>query len=126
MVNRINIQHVPFHPTIQSTNNKSVTQSTNTKSFIEHLKAATTEPLKISKHASERMQERNIEISKAQWEEVTDKVYEAQQKGVRQPLVLLDQAALIVSAKNSTVITALDRQEAKSQIFTNIDGTIVL
>jgi flagellar operon protein len=48
------------------------------------------------------------------------------QKGVKQPLVILDQATLIVSATNHTVITALDRQEAKEQLFTNIDGTIVL
>ena len=125
MVNRINIQHFPFHPTIQSTPPKKVSQE-NVQSFIEHLKTATSQQLKISKHASERMQERNIEISDLQWQQLTDKVLEAQQKGVKQPLVLLDQAALIVSAKNATVITALDREETKSQIFTNIDGTIVL
>lgn len=38
----------------------------------------------------------------------------------------MDQAALIVSAKNGTVITAMERDEAKEQLFTNIDGTIVL
>ena len=38
----------------------------------------------------------------------------------------MDQAAFIVSAKNATVITAMDRTEAKDQLFTNIDGTIVL
>lgn len=123
MVNRINIQHVPFHPTIQK-NAKQTTQQV--KSFSEYLKTATDQQLKISKHASERMQERNIEISDTQWQQLNDKVYEAQQKGVKQPLVLLEHAALIVSAKNATVITALDRHEAKSQIFTNIDGTIVL
>ena len=53
-------------------------------------------------------------------------MFEARQKGVNQPLVLMDQAALIVSAKNATVITAMDRTEAKQQLFTNIDGTIVL
>ena len=124
MVNRINIQHVPFHPPIQKSASK-VTHN-QSKTFLEHLKTATAGELKISKHASERMQERNIEISEHQWEQLQHKVYEAQQKGVKQPLVLLDQAALIVSAKNSTIITALDRSEAKSQIFTNIDGTIVL
>ena len=41
-------------------------------------------------------------------------------------IVLMDQAALIISAKNATVITAMDRTEAKQQLFTNIDGTIVL
>ena len=122
MMNKITIQHVPFHPTLTP---KQHVQETPVKSFHEHLQQAQQE-LKISKHASERMQERNIEISDEQWQSLQEKVLEAQQKGIKQPLVLLDQAALIVSAKNSTIITALDRQEAKSQIFTNIDGTIVL
>ena len=121
-MNKITIQHVPFHPTLTP---KQKTQETQNKSFLEHLQQAQQE-LKISKHASERMQERNIEISDEQWQSLQEKVFEAQQKGIKQPLVLMDQAALIVSAKNSTIITALDRQEAKSQIFTNIDGTIVL
>ena len=55
-----------------------------------------------------------------------DKVTEARSKGVNDSLVLMDQAALIVSAKNATVITAMNRTEAKNQLFTNIDGTIVL
>ena len=122
MMNKITIQHVPFHPTLTPKQN---VQKTQVKSFHEHLQQAQQE-LKISKHASERMQERNIEISQQQWQQITDKVFEARDKGVKQPLVLTDQAALIVSAKNATVITAMDRYEAKSQLFTNIDGTIVL
>lgn len=122
MMNKITIQHVPFHPNLRST---PTTSKTEKKSFCEYLQQANQE-LKISKHASERMQERNIEISDQQWQEVTNKVNEAREKGVKQPLVLMDQAALIVSAKNATVITAMDRLEAKSQLFTNIDGTIVL
>ena len=82
--------------------------------------------LKISKHATERLAERNIHISDAEWAHVTEKVNEAKMKGIKESLVLMDQAALIVSAKNSTVITAMDRMEAKDQLFTNIDGTIVL
>ena len=122
MMNKITIQHVPFHPTLTP---KQHVQETPVKSFHEHLQQAQQE-LKISKHASERMQERNIEISKQEWQQITDKVFEAREKGVKQPLVLTDEAAFIVSAKNATVITAMDRYEAKSQLFTNIDGTIVL
>ena len=124
MVNKITIQHVPFHPTL--TPKQSVKEAQSNTSFLEHLQQAKQQELKISRHASERMQERNIEISEDEWNHVTSKVMEARDKGVKQPLVLLDQAALIVSAKNATVITAMDRQEAKSQLFTNIDGTIVL
>ncbi|WP_413365502.1 TIGR02530 family flagellar biosynthesis protein [Lysinibacillus sp. 3P01SB] len=123
-MNKITIQHVPFHPTL--TPKQPVKETQSKTSFLEHLQEAKQQELKISRHASERMQERNIEISKDEWQHVTSKVMEARDKGVKQPLVLLDQAALIVSAKNATVITAMDRQEAKSQLFTNIDGTIVL
>ena len=123
-MNRVNIQHIPYHPPIQPTvKNHSAVSTKN--SFVEHLKQATNE-LKISKHATERMNERNIIISDNEWQQITDKVFEAREKGVKQPLIILEQAALIVSAKNSTVITALDRIEAKEQLFTNIDGTIVL
>lgn len=125
-MHRIGIQHVPLQPTIQSKLNTK--QSTQPKqSFIEHLQNATNhQELKISKHANERLLERNINISDQEWQTVTDKVFEAHSKGVNQPLVLMDQAALIVSAKNATVITAMERTEAKNQVFTNIDGTIVL
>ena len=46
--------------------------------------------------------------------------------GVKESLVLVDDAALIVSAKNNTVITAMNRAEATAQIFTNINGTILM
>jgi flagellar operon protein len=125
MMNRLNIQHIPYHPPLQPVLKKNTSQVTN-PTFIEHLKQATEQTLKISKHATERLEERNIMISEDEWQKITKKVFEAKDKGVNQPLVLLDQAALIVSAKNATVITALDRLEAKQQLFTNIDGTIVL
>lgn len=124
-MNRVNIQHIPYHPPLQPTV-KTNSSQVSKQSFSEHLKQATTQELKISKHASERLNERNITISDTEWQKITEKVFEAKDKGVNQPLVILDQAALIVSAKNATVITALDRSEAKQQLFTNIDGTIVL
>ena len=96
------------------------------QSFSELLAEQTTKQLKVSKHASNRLQERNIHIDDYQWEHITNKVYEAKSKGVNDSLVLTSNAALIVSAKNATVITAMDRHEAQDQIFTNIDGTIVL
>ena len=124
-MNRVNIQHIPYHPPIKPIV-KQNTEQVSKQSFMEHLKQATGEELKISKHASERLNERNISITDREWQQISEKVFEAKNKGVKQPLVLLDQAALIVSAKNATVITALDRNEAKQQLFTNIDGTIIL
>jgi len=82
--------------------------------------------LTLSKHAKERLAQRGIEINQERWTKIEDKVRQAKAKGVNDSLVLLKDAALIVSAKNNTVITAMGRQEAADQIFTNINGTIVL
>lgn len=82
--------------------------------------------IKVSKHAKSRLQERNIEISKDTWSQISEKMSEARQKGVEDSLVVLNDATLIVSTKNQTVVTALDRAESQSQIFTNINGTIFI
>ncbi|GAB0167162.1 TIGR02530 family flagellar biosynthesis protein [Lysinibacillus sp. CTST325] len=124
MMDKFSIHRVPLHPSIRQTQSKPINSQ---QSFKAHLQEATNQQeLKVSKHAHERIMERKIAISEQEWQAVSDKVFEAHSKGVKQPLVLMDQAALIVSAKNATVITAMDRTEAKQQIFTNIDGTIVL
>jgi len=125
-----------FHP-IQSTtfsqkintvskNNKIETSQTN--SFAGTLQQALqkNEKLIVSKHAHIRLQERGITIDELQWNSISEKVNESKQKGVKEALVLLKDAALIVSAKNNTVITAMNRDEARSQIFTNINGTILM
>ncbi|BDH61145.1 flagellar protein [Ureibacillus massiliensis 4400831 = CIP 108448 = CCUG 49529] len=126
-MHRIQIQHVPLQPLLQPQKSLKTNTIQTKQSFLEHLQEATnSQELKISKHANERLIERNISISDEEWQVVTDKVFEARSKGVNQPLVLMEQAALIVSAKNATVITAMERTEAKNQLFTNIDGTIVL
>ncbi|MGE6514379.1 TIGR02530 family flagellar biosynthesis protein [Lysinibacillus sphaericus] len=123
-MDKFSIHRVPLHPTIRQTQHTPVRSQ---QSFSAHLQEATKQQeLKVSKHAHERIIERNIAITEQEWQVVSDKVFEAHSKGVKQPLVLMDQAALIVSAKNATVITAMDRTEAKQQLFTNIDGTIVL
>ncbi|PIC71806.1 flagellar protein [Sporosarcina sp. P16b] len=122
-MNKIDIHRIPSPPPIR----QGQIQAQSKQSFLEHLQQATQpEKLKISKHANDRLQERGIQMTDAEWAHISEKVDEAKRKGIRDSLVLTDQAALIVSAKNSTVITAMNRMEAKDQLFTNIDGTILL
>lgn len=96
----------------------------STLSFKEALAEAT--ELKISKHAQKRLDERNISIDQQRWAQINAKVAEAKTKGISDSLVVMDEAALIVNATNNTVITAMNRSEASSQIFTNINGTILI
>jgi flagellar operon protein len=103
-------------------------KNTHLASFSDHLQNAINNPAKlsISRHASERLQQRDIHITSDRWDQVESKVAEAKGMGIAESLVLLPEAALIVSVRNNTVITAMERKEANSQIFTNIDGTILM
>ncbi|MBF4499946.1 flagellar protein [Savagea sp. SN6] len=110
----------PHHPTTRQPQAKS------SQSFKQTFHEALTPKLKVSKHAERRLAERAIEVSDAEWMRIESKIDEARTKGVKDSLVLLDNVAMIISAKNRTVITAMNRKEAANQIFTNIDGTILL
>lgn len=101
---------------------KHQTQGAN---FKELLKSQIQE-LKVSKHANTRLAERNIMIDRPTWERINTKLTEAKQKGIKESLVLVGEAALVVNTDKNTVITAMNRQEASEHIFTNINGAIVL
>ncbi|KAF0820376.1 MULTISPECIES: TIGR02530 family flagellar biosynthesis protein [unclassified Cytobacillus] len=120
----------PIHtqPVITPKGNAVQTSKQSKNPFSAHLQTAlqTESNLIVSKHAQQRLQQRGIQISGERWGQIEEKVREAKQMGVKDSLVLLEEAALIVSAKNNTVITAMDRKEAQTQIFTNINGTIIL
>ncbi|MBP3039468.1 flagellar protein [Bacillaceae bacterium Marseille-Q3522] len=119
---------IQSQPVIQQNAARTKSFRNGNNRFASELQAAlqSTGTLTISKHASERIKQRGIEIADFQWDEIDSKVQEAKKMGVQDSLVLLKNAALIVSVKNNTVITALGREEAASQIFTNINGTIVM
>ncbi len=82
--------------------------------------------LKVSGHAQTRLQSREIQLGKEEWERVLSGVERAAQKGARESLVMLDDVALVVSIRNRTVITAVDKQHLKDNVFTNIDSAVIV
>ncbi|OIK15287.1 TIGR02530 family flagellar biosynthesis protein [Bacillus sp. MUM 13] len=117
---------VTQNPIVFPSNGAGVRKKAQT-GFAGHLEqAARNDKLTLSKHAQLRLTQRNIQIDQSLWGKIESSVKEARKKGVTESLVLTKDAALVVSAKNNTVITAMDRDEASSQIFTNINGTIIL
>lgn len=83
-------------------------------------------PLKFSAHATQRLKERKIALDPATLAKVNTAIDKAEAKGVEDTLVLTSDAALIVSVKNRTVITALDRGALAGNVFTNIDGAVII
>lgn len=121
MKNNIHIR--PLQQPLPISTKKSIPKPPTT-SFKDILVDA--QQLKVSKHAKQRLAERDIEINDQQWQKVHEKVNEAQKKGITDSLVLIKNAALLVSVKNQTVVTAMSMKEASSKIFTNINGAIVV
>ena len=50
----------------------------------------------------------------------------AREKAIKESLVMMDDMAFIVNVKNNTVITAIDQNDTENQVFTNIDGAVIV
>jgi len=82
-------------------------------------------PVKFSKHAANRLSDRNIELSLNQIDRLNAGTQKASEKGINESLVLIDELAFIVNTKNNMVITAMDQNSSDENVFTNIDGAVI-
>jgi flagellar operon protein len=80
----------------------------------------------FSRHASQRLHSRGIEMTDARLTKLSEAVDKAAEKGSRESLILDDTAAYVVSVPNRTVITAFDRNNLRQGVFTSIDSAIIL
>ena len=80
----------------------------------------------FSKHAVQRMDARQIEVSPQLMAKMGDAVEKAESKGVREALILNGATAFIVNVPSRTVVTTMNGGEMKDNIFTNIDGAVIL
>jgi len=85
-----------------------------------------TSQLKFSKHAAARLNEREIVLTDSQNIRLENGVKQASEKGINESLVLVDSLAFIVNVPNKTVVTAMDQTETNSNVFTNIDGAVII
>ncbi|MBD5144533.1 MAG: hypothetical protein HDT21_01215 [Ruminococcus sp.] len=99
--------------------------------FAEELKkqleAQSGSGVKFSKHAMERISERNIDLSESGRLDRLNKAVElAGEKGSDDALVIIDSTAFLVSVRNNKVITTLTADDMQGNIFTNIDSTVIM
>lgn len=87
---------------------------------------AKTETISFSKHAGQRMAQRDIELSAQDIEKLGQAVKKAEEKGVRNTLILFNSNAFIVNVPANTVITAMTGSDLKENVFTQIDGAVIL
>jgi flagellar operon protein len=84
-----------------------------------------TDGLTFSKHLTERINRRSIDLSPEKLDRLSQAVDKVAEKGSRESVVLLDNLALLVSVSNRTVLTAIETGKMKNGVFTNIDSVVV-
>ena len=82
--------------------------------------------IKFSKHASKRRSNRNIDISNKEIERLEDAFKKANANGIKDALILMDNKAFIANIKNKTIITSVEKEALKQNVFTNIDGAVII
>lgn len=98
------------------------------RSVLEQQKstAPSAKPLSFSAHALQRLQSRNIHLSSDDVARMNAMADKAAEKGAKQSLFMMRDVAMVVSIKNRTVITAVDSQSMKENVFTNIDSAAII
>lgn len=105
--------------------NKTSAQNLSFEEILQKRQSNASE-LKFSKHASLRLEERNISLTEDQNARLESGVQKAVEKGIKDSLVMVDSLAFIVNVPNKTVVTAMDQKETPNNIFTNIDGAVIM
>ena len=81
--------------------------------------------LTVSKHARQRAEQRNIDIDEA-LESINGAVIKAAGKNLKSVLILSAEAAYIVSVDNNVIVTAMNGEDMRENVITNIDGTVII
>ena len=82
--------------------------------------------VRFSQHAQDRLRARNINFSANDLANLEGAVNSVALKGGKESLVMMGDSALVVSIKNRTVVTAMDRIQMKGNVFTNIDSAVII
>jgi len=82
--------------------------------------------IRFSHHAEIRLQQRGIVWNEDKMAKLEKAVSKAEEKGARESLILFPDVALIVNVKNRTVVTAIDGDQMKDNVFTQIDSAVIV
>lgn len=116
LLSRINGQTKPLKP------KQAETQGRDFRQVLQEVEST----VKLSKHAKERLEMRNVSLTEQQMMSIAKAMDEAKAKGVRDALIMMDGNCLVASVTNRTIVTAIKPSTDEANIITNIDAAIVL
>jgi len=96
------------------------------QAFRDALAAAADEhSLQFSQHALKRVEQRQIPMQGDQMDRLSKAMDTLSQRGSKQSLVMLDQYAYVVHPPSHTVVTAVEPDQTKETVFTQIDSVVI-
>ncbi len=93
-------------------------------SFQDALRSAAA-GVQLSSHAQKRVDRRDLDLDPARMHRLDSAITRAAEKGSRNSVVMLDDLAVVVDVRQRTVVTALNAQQGKERVFTNIDSVVI-
>lgn len=117
------VENTSNNENLNRNNVNKTNKSSSFQSILDNV-ASKNEKFTVSKHAASRLNEINFtdEDMKA-----VEKGFEiAKEKNSKNAVMIYKDTALIASIENKTIITAVNKERAKDNIFTNIDSVVIL
>lgn len=122
LINGIN---VPFVPIVKESGFQQGRKEEGVKSHFDEIFSREISKVKISKHAQQRLESRDINLTAIQMDKINNAVQKAEAKGAKDSLVMMDNTAFIVNIPNKTVVTAMSLTGDDDNVFTNIDSVVI-
>lgn len=94
--------------------------------FRKTLRQTQVQSVVFSRHAQSRTQLRGIELNDSDIEQLNNAVLKAEEKGLTDTLVFMNQTAFIVNVPSRVVVTVVDSGDNDNNVFTNIDGAVII
>lgn len=112
---------------IPNSKNNNANKNSDEKSFqsiLDEIVLKNEQDYTVSKHAAERLN--NLKFTDEDMMAIGKGFEMAENKGSKKSLMLYKDVALIASIENKTLITAIDKERSKDNIYTNIDSVVIL
>ena len=123
--NNLNIKRLENQLISNSKGKHSVKRDKSFDQVLESIKKRELE-IKFSKHAVERLNNRDMDLNMDEIYRLNNAFQMAESKGVKDALIIMDDKAFIASINNKVIVTTMNKEQLKDNVFTNIDGAVII
>ncbi|NLV89707.1 MAG: flagellar protein [Tissierellia bacterium] len=123
--NNLNIKRLENQLISTSKVKNNIKRDKNFEEILESIQNRDSE-IKFSKHAVERLSNRNMNLNLEEIKRLKNAFQMAESKGVKDALIIMDDKAFIASINNKVIVTTMNKEQLKDNVFTNIDGAVII